>query len=120
LRQYLDKQKIVIYADNVKFHRANILKLFLEVHKKNGNKAFTRIFARPESRGKGVAAYAESITHNRYLSSLKECIAKFWRLLSACLLPNLLLHNLCVIKYLELYKYQQNIDVIIFYRLSSE
>jgi transposase len=39
------------------------------------------------------------ITHNRYLASLKERIAKFWQLFSGCLTPNQLLLKLCVIKF---------------------
>ena len=41
----------------------------------------------------------KSITYNRYLSSLKERIAKFWQLFSALLIPNKLLKNICVINY---------------------
>ena len=38
------------------------------------------------------------ITHNRYLETIKERIAKFWRLMSQYLKPNVVLKNICVIK----------------------
>lgn len=99
LRAYAGKQKIIIYVDNVRFHHAKKLKPFWEAH--------------PELEIRYLPAYSpdlnpvervwwymrKSITHNRYLSSLKERIAKFWRLLSGCLMPNLLLKNICVIKF---------------------
>ena len=99
LKAYRGKQKIIIYVDNVRFHHAKILKPFLQAH--------------PELELRYLPAYSpdlnpvervwwymrKSITHNRYLSSIKERIAKFWQLLSGCLIPNLLLKNICVIKF---------------------
>ncbi len=41
----------------------------------------------------------KSITHNRYLSSIKERMAKFWRLLSQALKLNEILKNICVINF---------------------
>jgi transposase len=93
------KRKIIIYVDNVRFHHAKKLKPFLNAH--------------PELEIRYLPAYSpdlnpaervwwymrKSITHNRYLSSLKERIAKFWQLLSGCLKPNLLLKNICVINF---------------------
>lgn len=99
LHAYRGMRKIIIYVDNVRFHHANKLKPFLAAH--------------PELEIRYLPAYSpdlnpvervwwymrKSITHNRYLSSLKERIAKFWRLLSGCLVPNSLLTNLCVINF---------------------
>jgi transposase len=99
LRTYKGYRKIIIYVDNVRFHHAKILKPFLEAH--------------PELEIRYLPAYSpdlnpvervwwymrKSITHNRYLSSLKERIAKFCRLLSSCLKPNHLLTNICVINF---------------------
>ena len=96
LKAYTGKQKIIIYVDNVRFHHAKTLKPFLEAH--------------PELEIRYLPAYSpdlnpvervwwymrKSITHNRYLSSIKERIAKFWRLLSGCLKPNQILKNICV------------------------
>jgi transposase len=99
LRAYKGKKKIIIYVDNVRFHHANILKPFLKVH--------------PEFEIRYLPAYSpdlnpvervwwymrKSITHNRYLQSLKERRAKFWQLFSCCLKANLLLKNICVINF---------------------
>ena len=109
LKAYTGKQKIIIYVDNVRFHHAKTLKPFLEAH--------------PELEIRYLPAYSpdlnpvervwwytcaersrsmrKSITHNRYLSSIKERTAKFWRLLSAGLKPNEMLKNICVINFLE-------------------
>ena len=99
LRAYKGKQKIILYADNVRYHHAIALKPFLKAH--------------PELEIRYLPAYSpdlnpvervwwymrKSITHNRYLSSIKERIAKFWRLFSPCLIPNSLLKNICVINF---------------------
>jgi transposase len=99
LRAYKDKKKIIVYVDNVRYHHAKALKLFFSAH--------------PELEIRYLPAYSpdlnpvervwwymrKRITHNRYLSSIKERIAKFWQLLSQCVFPNNLLKNICVIKY---------------------
>jgi len=99
LRTYRDKDKIIMYLDNVSFHRAKNLKPFLEANSKLEIRylpAYSPDF-NPVER---VWWYMrKSITHNRYLVSIKERVAKFWRLLSQCLQPNELLKNICVIKY---------------------
>jgi transposase len=99
LRAYQDKDKIIIYVDNVRFHHAKILKPFLEAH--------------PELEIRYLPAYSpdlnpvervwwymrKHITHNRYLQSLSERKAKFWKLLSPYLKENNFLPNLCVINF---------------------
>jgi transposase len=85
--------------DNVSFHRARGLQGVLAAH--------------PQLELRYLPAYSpdlnpvervwwymrKCITHNHYLSSLKERIAKFWRLFSATLMPNELLKNICAINY---------------------
>jgi transposase len=99
LRAYKGKRNIIMYVDNVRFHHAKALKPFLSAH--------------PELEIRYLPAYSpdlnpvervwwymrKNITHNRYLSTLRARIAKFWRLLSACLTPNIILKNLCVINF---------------------
>jgi transposase len=96
LRAYKGKRRVIIYVDNVRFHHAKILKPFLDVH--------------PELQIRYLPAYSpdlnpvervwwymrKSITHNRFLSSLNERIAKFWRLFSLADKPNELIKNICV------------------------
>ena len=99
LKTCKSKQKIILYVDNVRYHHAKALKPFLLAH--------------PELEIRYLPAYSpdlnpvervwwymrKRITHNRYLASIKERIAKFWQLFSACLKPNKLLKNICVINY---------------------
>jgi transposase len=107
LKEYADKIKIIIYVDNVRFHHAKLLKLFL----KNNPKLEVRYLPpyspdlNPVERvwrlvsGVELWYMRKSITHNRYLSSIKERIAKFWRLFSQSLKPNDFLKNICVINF---------------------
>jgi transposase len=94
-------------VDNVSFHRAKALKPFLKANPKLEIKflpayspdllVLSECEVNPVER---VWWYMrKSITHNRYLVSIKERVAKFWRLLSQCLQPNDLLKSICVIKY---------------------
>ncbi len=99
INHYKDKRKIIMYVDNVRFHHAKKLKGFLE--------------ANPTLEIRYLPAYSpdlnpvervwwymrKSITHNRYLSSIKERIAKFWQLMSPTLKPNETLKILCAINY---------------------
>jgi transposase len=99
LRAYRTKKKIIIYVDNVKFHHAKILKPFLEAHPELEIR-FLPTYSPDLNPVERVWWYMrKKITHNRYLSSLNERIAKFWQLLSGCLRPNTLLKNICVINY---------------------
>jgi transposase len=93
------KKKIIVYMDNVRFHHARALKPFLEAH--------------PELEIRYLPAYSpdlnpvervwwymrKRITHNRYMLTIRERIAKFWQLLSPCLRQNEILKNICAIKY---------------------
>jgi transposase len=86
-------------VDSVSFHHAKALKFFLAAH--------------PELEIRYLPTYSpdmnpieriwwymrKNITHNRYLLSIKERIAKFWQLVSHCLKPNEKLKKLGVIKY---------------------
>jgi transposase len=99
LWEYRDKQKIIIYVDNVKFHHAKILKPFMDAHPKLEIR-YLPAYSPDLNPVERVWWYMrKSITHNRYLSSIKERIAKFWRLLSGCLIPNILLSQICVINF---------------------
>ena len=99
LRTYKDKRKIIVYVDNVRYHHAKKLKPFLEAHSEL-EICFLPAYSPDLNPVERVWWYMrKSITHNRYLSSIKERIAKFWKLLSKCLKPNKILKNICVINY---------------------
>ena len=99
LRAYKGKQKIIIYVDNVRFHHAKILKFFLEAHPKLEIRYLPAYSPDLNPVERVWWFMRKSITHNRYLSSLKERIAKFWLLLSGSLKPNDRLKNICVINF---------------------
>jgi len=95
LHAYRAKNKIIVYVDNLRFHHAKLLRLFL----KNNPRLEVR-YLPPYSPDMNPVERVwwymrKNITHNRYLSSLKERIA----LMSQALKPNELLRNICVIKY---------------------
>ena len=99
LRAYKDKRKIIVYVDNVRYHHAKSLKPFLQAHP-NLEIRYLPAYSPDLNPVERVWWYMrKSITHNRYLSSLKERIAMFWRLLSGCLKPNKILKNICVINF---------------------
>jgi len=98
LKVYKDKRKIVIYLDNVRYHHAKKLKFFLDAHPKLELR-FLPAYSPDLNPVERVWWYMRKhITHNRYLSSINERKANFWRLMSYCLIPNSKLINLCVIK----------------------
>lgn len=99
LRTYKDKRKIIVYVDNVRYHHAKALRHFLDAHTELEIR-YLPAYSPDLNPVERVWWYMRKrITHNRYLSSIKERIAKFWRLLSHCLMPNNILKNICVINY---------------------
>ena len=99
IRAYKGKQKIIIYVDNVRYHHAKALKPFLAAHPKLELR-YLPAYSPDMNPVERVWWYMRKyITHNRYLSSLKDRIAKFWQLFSKCLVPNEILKNICVINF---------------------
>jgi putative transposase len=93
------KQKIIVHADNVHFHRAKILKPFLQAHSEP-EIGYLPAYSPDMNPVERVRWYMrKGITHNRYLSSPEERVAKFRRLMSGTLKPNVLLKNICVINF---------------------
>ena len=92
LRTYKDKQTIIVYVDNVRYHHAKALKPFLYAHSKLKIR-YLPAYSPDLNPVERVWWYIRKrITHNRYLSSLKQRIAKFWQRFSCCLSPNNLLN----------------------------
>jgi transposase len=99
LRTYRTKRKIILYVDNVRFHHAKLLKMFLIRHPKLAI-CYLPTYSPDLNPVERVWWYMRKhITHNRYLDSLRQRINKFWMLFSPCLRPNQLLKNICVINY---------------------
>jgi transposase len=97
LRTYRGKRKIIVYVDNVRYHHAKALKPFLEAHAELEIRYLTAYSPDLNPVERVWWYMRKSITHNRFLASVKEQIAMFWRLLSNCLYPNSKLKNICVI-----------------------
>ena len=96
---YKDYQKITIFLDNVRFHHAKILRPFLQAHSKL-DLQFLPAYSPDMNPVERVWWYMrKSITHNRYLVSMKERKAKFWKLFSKFIVPNDTLKRLCVLNF---------------------
>lgn len=96
---YREAQKIVLIVDNVRYHHAKLLKRFVEKNPK-----IEIMYLPPYSPElnpiERVWWYMrKSITHNRYLLTLKERKAKFWQMFSHFTKPNEKLLTICNVKY---------------------
>jgi transposase len=99
LRRYREKDQIIMYVDNVRFHHAKLLKSFLDFHPKLEIR-YLPPYSPDLNPVERVWWYMRKyITHNRYVVSIKERIAKFWRLFSHTLKPNPILKTICVINF---------------------
>ncbi len=99
LHTYKDAQKIILVLDNVRYHHAKLLEEFLEQ-----NKRLEILYLPPYSPDLNPIERAwwfmrKSITHNRYLESMKVRKAKFWQMFSHFLIPNEKLLTICAINY---------------------
>lgn len=99
LNTFSDAPKIILILDNVRYHHAKLLKNFL-----NANKKLELIYLPPYSPDLNPIERAwwfmrKSITHNRYLESLKLRKAKFWQMFSHFLKPNKKMIKICAFNY---------------------
>ena len=99
LYTYQEKEKIILYVDNVRFHHAKLLREFLKAHPRLEIRYLPAYSPDLNPVERVWWCMRKSITHNRYLSSINERMTKFCRLLSGCFRPNDLLKNICVINY---------------------
>jgi len=99
LYAYRNAPKIIMSLDNVRYHHAKLLKQFLK-----NNPKLELVHLSPYSPDLNPVERAwwfmrKSITHNRYINSLKERKAIFWKMFSKFLMPNDVIKNICVINY---------------------
>lgn len=100
LKVYQEHSKIFIVVDNVRYHHAKKLKNWLE----KLNEKIELVYLPPYSPDlnpiERVWWYMrKKITHNRFLETLDDRIAKFWQMFSHFLKPNQTIRNLCVVNY---------------------
>jgi len=99
LRIYRESGKIVLIVDNVRYHHAKLLKKFIEKNPK-----IEMMYLPPYSPElnpiERVWWYMrKSITHNRFLMTLKDRKMKFWQMFSHFLKPNDKLLTVCNVNY---------------------
>ncbi len=99
LYEYRDAPKIVMVLDNVSFHHAKKIEKWLKNHPK-----LELFFLPPYSPDLNAVERAwwymrKKITHNRYVKSLKERKALFWKMFSHFQKPNSELKIVCEINY---------------------
>ena len=99
LQAYRKTPKIIMCVDNVRYHHAKLLKIFLA-----NNPKLEIFYLPPYSPDLNPVERAwwlmrKYITHNRYINSLKERKAKFWKMFSKFLQPNNTIKNICAINY---------------------
>jgi len=99
LREYGKAKKIILVVDNVRYHHAILLKNFIERVSK-----IEIMYLPPYSPELNPIERVwwfmrKSITHNRYLMTLKERKIKFWQMFSHFLIPNEKLLTVCNVNY---------------------
>ncbi len=99
LWEYREKDKIIMICDNVRYHHAKLLKMFLQ---KNPKLVFMYLPAYSPDLNPIERAWwymRKKITHNRYIESLEERKIKFWLMFSHYLKGSEELKNICAINY---------------------
>ena len=99
LNEYKDAPKIIMVLDNVAYHHAKKLKLWLQTVPK-----LELFYLPPYSPNLNAVERAwwymrKKITHHRHTHSLKERKIAFWKMFSHFQKPNEELKNVCEINY---------------------
>ena len=99
LHTFKSAPKIILVLDNVRYHHAKLLKNFLEE-----NQRLEILYLPPYSPDLNPIERAwwfmrKSITHNRFMESLKLRKAKFWQMFSHFQVPNEKILTICAINY---------------------
>lgn len=99
LREYRQHSKIIMVLDNVRFHHAKKLKIWLTNHPK-----LELVYLPPYSPELNPIERAwwymrKKITHNRYVQTMSQRIAAFWKMFSHFQKPNQELLKVCEINY---------------------
>jgi len=97
LYTYKGHSKIIMVADNVRYHHAKLLKKWLLDHPR-----LELVYLPPYSPELNPIERAwwymrKKITHNRYIKSLQERKAEFWKMFSHFQKPNSELITICEI-----------------------
>ena len=96
---YKEHSKIIMVVDKVRFHRAKLLKEWLQ-----NNPKLEIVYLPPYSPELNPVERAwwymrKKITHNRYVNTMRERMEAFWKMFSHFQKPNCELLNVCVLNY---------------------
>lgn len=99
LYSYKNHSKIIMVLDNVRYHHAKLLKNWLK-----NNPKLELVYLPPYSPELNPIERAwwfmrKKITHNRYVNSMNERVAAFWKMFSHFQKPNEELKTVCEINY---------------------
>lgn len=99
LYTYQNHSKVIMVVDNVRFHHAKLLKLWLKKHPK-----LELVYLPPYSPELNPIERAwwymrKKITHNRFIKTLKERKIAFWTMFSHFQKPNDELLKICEINF---------------------
>jgi len=99
LWEYKDAAKIIMIVDNVRYHHAKLLKIFLDQNMKIELMYLPAYSPDLNPIERAWWYMRKKITHNRYIISLDERRKIFWKMFSHYLKPNERMLNICAIKY---------------------
>jgi transposase len=99
LWEFKDARKIIMILDNVRYHHAKLLKKFLAKHDKIELMYLPAYSPDLNPIERAWWYMRKSITHNRYILSLKERKVNFWQMFSHFQKPNDKILNICAINY---------------------
>lgn len=95
MHEYKGK-KVIMILDNVKYHHAKMLRVFIENHKKRIELLFLPAYSPDLNPMERIWWYMrKKITHNRYIVFLNERIASFRLMFSHFTRDNEICKNLC-------------------------
>jgi transposase len=99
LQAYHHAPKIIMVLDNVAYHHAKKITLWLQKHSRL-ELFFLPAYSPDLNAIERVWWFMrKKITHNRYLKTLKERKAEFWKMFSQFLIPNQTIKTICEVNY---------------------
>jgi len=99
LHQYRDTSKVLMVLDNVAYHHAHKVRDWIEAHRKLELYFLPAYSPNLNAVERAWWYMRKKITHNRFIKSLKERKAVFWKMFSHYQKPNEELKRVCEINY---------------------
>lgn len=99
LSTFSEAPKIILVLDNVRYHHAKLLNKFLQENKKLEVLYLPPYLPDLNPIERAWWFMRKSITHNRFMESLKIRKVKFWQMFSHFLIPNEKMLTICAVNY---------------------